>query len=180
MQTVTILCDYREKKPLPFPTTIEVLDPRYPAHKLKTTRFMIKQVKKRLDAADYIIGDEPGSVFTTGMPGSPVVVERKYTLNELYDNLFREGTNRRNFDACLTNMKKFARPHLFVEGSLGRLYSSIENAPPGIVIDELQRQCFEKEITLLILEGNTQSQRALIADYIARLLINGTLTNATC
>jgi len=185
MRSFTIIQDNREKKPLPFPKRIAVLDEGWPTH-LKTQIHDLVVVRKTIPEADYLIEAAEGiicpSVFG-GLRACPsVIIERKASLLELSANLLRSRHRRERFREILSLMRaSWTYPILMVEGGLSTLYNPPLkwdlSVPPSAAVDALLRISCEQGVPVVPIQSGTGKSRLQLGEHIARTLINGTLTH---
>jgi len=173
----TILIDKREKKPLVFPAALEILDPRALPTEQKAITVRLKTRAETLKTADYALADSPCNCYA--LSERSVIVETKRSIDEIAANCL-SLSKRRNFVAQLTRMSEsWRRPHLIVEGGLPTLSTTYPSSKvnPALALDALQRLCLEYGVTLIPIPGSTPAARRRTADYVARLLINGTIVH---
>lgn len=176
MRNVRIVIDSREKKPLEFADFLGILNPDTLPEQKSTTPFRIHKDKQTLEAADYILADEHGVLYTLENSPHAGVIETKRSMHEVAQNLF-DSHRRRNFLACLTRMReRFSHPLLLLEGGFDHLDDDAHHVDPGIVMDGLQRICMQNRIHLAILPTSTPRQRRLCGEFVARWLINAMLS----
>lgn len=168
--TWTILQDDREKTPLLFPKHIVMLDPNSVPWNPRTITVSLQIKKARLTTGDYALeGHE-----------SKVLIERKKNLSELHQNLLTLSGRRRFVDCCLRLKSACTRPILILEGTVASLIKAPRHhmaCDPWIVIDALQRICLEHGIWIQYLSSTTLDQRRAVGEEVARILINGAVTN---
>lgn len=171
--SITILADCREKKPLPFPSTLRMLTFNGLPESRRETVVTLAVKQSRMEAADYALDDAPGACYS--LRGT-VIVERKAALDEIATNCL-DSSRRAHFVRCLTRMAAaFPRPFLIFEGGLPALYrASRQNPSPWLAIDALQRLCLSHNVPIINIPAGTDANRRLLADYCARLLVNGAL-----
>lgn len=175
MKTYQIIVDKREKRPLPFPAHLVMLDPQYPAVEARSMTVRLTTVRETIPTADYLVAEVPELEPGVSVLSKTVVVETKRSLEELYGNLFTHH-GRQRFVAMLTRMQVFRQRVLILDGGIEVLIPSPSvKVNPGLVADALHRLCFEHGVTLIPLAGRTIDQRRRTAEYVARLLINATL-----
>lgn len=176
MRSVRIVIDSREKKPLEFADHLGMLNPDCLPEQKSTSAFRILKEKRTLEAADYVLADEHGVLYTLENSSSAGVIETKRSMHEVAQNLF-DSHRRRNFIACLSRMReRFSHPLLLLEGGFDHLDEDDQYIAPGLVIDGLQRICMQNRIQLAILPTSTPRQRRLCGEYVARWLINAMLS----
>lgn len=160
----TILVDTREQTPLPIPANLTMQDPAW-GGRMKLSTVRVDTVRTKLDEGDYALEGHRGLVL----------VERKASLREVAGNCL--GRDRDRFVSCLDRLRSAcSHPTLMLESTtLRRGHEAREMAG----LDSLQRLCLERGISLLIMPVSTQPQRRLVGEWIARLLINGALTDGT-
>ena len=163
-----ILQDTREKKPLLFPETLTFLDDTKPPWFRRPVRVRLRVEKFPLKTGDYcLLGYEKVGL-----------VERKGSLREVAGYcLTKDGCRR--FASQVDRLKEeSALPYLLLEGTpldLLRATKYVEN--PGLAMDSFQRFLLKKEIPLILLPAATTTARKSVGEWVARLLINGTLTH---
>lgn len=174
-----IVQDSREKKPLPFPRSLELLSYTASPCKQIPVRVNIQVISTTLQAADYILDDHPTNAYLGVGASTACIIERKYSLDELHTNIFNRK-RRASFIRCLDRMAEgWNFPLLLLEGTLSSLYNNTRpEVHGGLVMDEVMRLCLSRGVGLQIAEGNTQSKRRKIAEHAARFLFNGALTHA--
>lgn len=167
----TILQDDREKTPLLFPSNMVMLDDAHVPCDRRSCTVSVTVVKKRLATGDYALeGFE-----------SKVLVERKKHLPELFSNLLTPTGRERFVKACDRLRSECAHPILILEGTIGHLVRTARaqlDVDPWLVVDALHRICLERRIQILYLPATTPEQRRSVGEEVARLLINGAITNA--
>ena len=167
----TIFQDDREKTPLIFPADIVMLDDTHLPCARKTCTVSLTVVKKRLQTGDYALKDFE----------SRVLVERKKHLLELASNLLTPSGRERFVSACDRLRLECSHPILILEGSVAHLVRTARSQldyDPWLVVDALHRICLERRIQILYLPAATPEQRKSVGEEVARLLINGAITNA--
>lgn len=179
MTTYTIYVDAREKKPLPFPATLQLTDMSRPSFASRLDTVALKTQTKTLKTADYLLGptsvDHPLGFGAAYSSESVVAIETKRSLSEIAGNVL-PSHGRKLFVDCLRRLSSFPRALLLVEGGLSTLYS---NPLPGTSFspicarDHLISLCFQYGVHLHMLDGTTPASRLRNADYVARLLILG-------
>jgi len=167
---ITLLVDDREKKPLPFPSTLVFLDPsKSPTDKVSTTIRLVTE-KTRLETADYLVKGDP----TVGG------IERKGSISEIAQNCLTFN-GRRKFTDCLKRLKDtFKHPLLFFEGDIHKIQTAKIHIPgkpfnPGIAVDALIRITLEYNIPMHTMPCTTIGQRRATGEWAARFLINTAL-----
>ena len=152
-----------------FPSTLCFLDDQLPPTKLKSTTVRVQVVEATMKTGDYaLMGHE-----------SDVLVERKGSLREVAGNcLTKDG--RRRFIAQVDRLREECKkPYLMLEGTPQDLLKPCRNVPkPFLALDAFQRILMERGVPILLLPGNTVSARRALGEWVARLLINGTFSNA--
>jgi len=185
MRSFTIIQDDREKKPLPFPKRLAVLDEGWPTH-LKTYMTDLVVVRKTIPEADYLIEAATGVISPAvfgGLKACPsVIVERKASLLELAQNLLRSRHRRQRFRDILTIMRDgWTYPILMVEGGLSTLYNPPTkwdlDVPPSAAVDALLRISCEIGVPIVPFPSGTGKSRYVLGEHVARTLINGTITH---
>lgn len=181
MKAFVILVDSREQAPLPFPPFITFLDSHYRATDRRTLRIPLVVRKATLGAADYAPLSAPLAIYSPGTGRPAGIVERKFSIDEVAGNTVTGDARRANFVACLKNMRRAwgSRARLLLDGGWGALYhpSSITLDTACCARDALQRLELEYSVPIIPLASHTPTQRARIADWVARWLINSTLTS---
>ena len=107
-----------------------------------------------------------------------VLIERKGCVREVAGNcLTKDG--RRRFIAQVDRLKEAAKyPYLMLEGTPQGLMKPDVNVPkPFLALDALQRILLERNVPLLLLPSGTVESRRSLGEWVARLLINGALTD---
>lgn len=173
----TILRDKREKRPLAFPDMIQVLDPNTLPTKQVCVQVHLTCEDVTLPTADYVLGEDKANCYTCA---GAAVVERKYTLDEIATNVF-DFHRRSLFVDQLKRMRDtWKYPVLVFEGGLDRLYKPTRNTPiPGLVVSALQRLSFEYCVPIIPVPSATTTQRQLLAEHVAQILVNGAICNGT-
>ena len=70
------------------------------------------------------------------------------------------------------------RPFLLLEGTPMDLQRpTLHVDKPGLALDSFQRILFERQVPLILLPAGTTSARRSVGEWVARLLINGALSN---
>lgn len=164
----TIIQDTREKKPLKFPANLKVLDDKYPPHKQRVTTIRIHTLVEKLEAGDYLLqGYEDNTI-----------IERKGSLREIAKNCLNEKDRVRFIKALVKLKNACDHPILMLEGTPLQMEKPCKNVPhPACAIDGLMRLIREYDIELILLPGTTYSHRRACANWVARLLIAGAITN---
>lgn len=167
----TILQDDREKTPLLFPANMVMLDDAHVPCDRRSCTVSLTVTKKRLQTGDYALeGFE-----------SRVLIERKKHLPELFANLLTPTGRERFVKACDRLRSECRHPILILEGTIGHLVRTARaqlDVDPWLVVDALHRICLERRIQILYLPAATPEQRKSVGEEVARLLINGAITNA--
>ena len=164
----TIIQDTREKKPLKFPANLKMLDDRYPPVKQRMITVRLHTVVEKLDAGDYLLqGHE-----------DKTIIERKGSLREIATNCLNEK-DRVRFIKSLVKLKNACdHPVLMLEGTPLEMERPGPNVPnPACATDALMRLMREYNIEFILLPGKTYSHRRACANWVARLLITGAITN---
>lgn len=167
----TIIQDDREKTPLLFPAHMVMLDDAHIPCDRRSCTVAITTIKKRMTTGDYALeGHE-----------SKVLIERKKHLPELFTNLLTLTGRKRFVLACDRLRSECTHPILILEGTISHLVRTARptlDVDPWLVVDALHRICLERHIQILYLPSTTPDQRRSVGEEVARLLINGALTNA--
>ena len=164
----TIIQDTREKKPLKFPANLKVLDDKYPPHKQRVTTIRIHTLVEKLEAGDYLLQGHEGNT----------IIERKGSLREIAKNCLNEKDRVRFIKALVKLKNACDHPILMLEGTPLQMEKPCKNVPhPACAIDGLMRLIREYDIELILLPGTTYSHRRACANWVARLLIAGAITN---
>ena len=157
----SILVDTREKKPLRFPSFMPML--RSPLVG-DTTTVQIHTIKQKLDTADYVL---QGFEHLTG-------IERKGSIREVANNCLTFDRDR--LRRCLDRMRKeFRYPILLLEGTVKTLLSDRRVHKPYRALDALHRLLAEYRIPLLMLPSASHSNRQIMGETVARILINNAI-----
>lgn len=164
-----ILIDAREKKCLAIPPYLHF----FPDNRHNRPELIKLQTRKQvLDAGDYLLSafDFPLNLYCTSNAGA---VETKRTFSEIADNLF-DYRHRGRFDRALAKLRTcFRFPLLIVEGGLTTLATqSYSKVPPGALQDAFISAMMRHNIPYLLTPSNTPTQRRLLAEYVARFLLN--------
>jgi len=164
----TIIQDTREKKPLRFPSNLKVLDDKTPTHKQRIITVRLHTVKDKLDAGDYLLQGYEGNT----------IIERKGSLREIAKNCLNYK-DRTRFIKSLKKLREACKhPILMLEGTPLQMEKPCKNVPhPEAAVDGLMRLIREYDIELILLPGTTYSHRRACANWVARLLIAGAITN---
>ena len=164
----TIIQDTREKKPLKFPANLKVLNDNFPAHKQRIATIRLHVIEDKLEEGDYLLQGYEGNT----------IIERKGSLREIAKNCLNEK-DRVRFVKSLQKLKNACKhPILMLEGTPLQMEKPCKNVPnPGAAIDGLMRLIREYDIELILLPGTTYSHRRACANWVARLLIAGAITN---
>ena len=164
----TIIQDTREKKPLKFPANLKVLDDKYPPHKQRITTIRIHTLVEKLEAGDYLLQGYEGNT----------IIERKGSLCEIAKNCLNEKDRVRFIKALVKLKNACEHPILMLEGTPLQMEKPCKNVPnPACAVDGLMRLIREYDIELILLPGKTYSHRRACANWVARLLIAGAITN---
>ncbi len=158
-----ISVDTRERQPLPFPRHLVLPNPRFPpwVRSKKTDR--VEVIREALPTGDYLLkGFEAATL-----------IERKGRLREVVKNVLDER-DRRRFVSCLKRLRSECQfPVLLLEGTPLSLLGRREDPDYRLGLSELIRLLRVHQVELLLLPGNSASQRAATGEYAARLLIAG-------
>jgi len=163
-----VVVDSREKKPLPLPRHLTLLNDLYPPEQKSVRTVTIHQVKEPLPSGDYLLrGHEDRTI-----------VERKGSLREVFQNCLSK--DRQRFVDALGRLSESSdRPTLLVEADLPGLQRGVGGLSPNEVsagFDSLLRTCGDLGVQLFVLPGRTLPQRRLAGEFLLRLLINGALS----
>ena len=167
---IVILVDDREKKPLPFPSTIVMLNPHHQPHLKKQVTVQITTQKARLKTADYLV---QGADTVGG-------IERKGAISEVAQNCLVQA-GRKKFIDCLQRLQDtFKYPLLLFEGDIHKIQTAKMHGPgppfnPGIAVDALIRLTVEYKVPIFMMACTTIAQRRATGEWAARLLINTAL-----
>jgi len=170
-RTWTIIQDDREKTPLLFPSHLVMLDAAHPPCDRRSCTVALTVTKKRLVTGDYALAGHE----------SKVLIERKKHLPELFKNLLTPSGRERFVAACDRLRSECEHPILLLEGNIEHLVRTARptlDVDPWLVVDALHRICLERRIQVLYLSASTPNHRRSVGEEVARLLINGALTNA--
>lgn len=161
----TILIDKREKKPLPFPDHLVVMDHRSSADDPRLTTVILKTKYETLETGDYVLeGYEKAGV-----------VERKKDLVELHGNLC-SATGRARFLRELERFRSFSSPALLLETSHGeKAPVAFENYRPTAVRDLLLMLCVSRSIPLMTFNATSLTARRNSAEWAASFLIQAAI-----
>jgi len=169
-----IAVDDREKRPLPLPQNIVMLDPE--AGKPVTVR--IHAIKRRLEHADYVVDPEGVPYWVPGFTGAGLV-ERKLSIDEIAQNVLIPDKLRR-FDAQLAAMRRmWAYPVLLLEATPARFARPTFRTPapaPSVAHDVFQRLLLKHGVSLHFCPGPSITDRGALGEWTVRLLINAQLT----
>ena len=163
-----IIQDTREKKPLKFPANLKVLNDNFPPHKQRIVTIRLHTLQEKLEAGDYLLqGHE-----------SNTIIERKGSLREIAKNCLNEK-DRVRFIKSLQKLRDACdHPILMLEGTPLQMEKPCPNVVcPGAAVDALMRLIREYNTELILLPGKTYSHRRACANWVARLLIAGAITN---
>lgn len=161
----TILTDTREQTPLSFPSHLPLLDPnRQPQSRTSLTVKLGGRTQK-LDAGDYALeGYE-----------RVCLVERKGSIRELAKNCLT--ADRTRFIAALDRLRAAClHPYVLVEGTLTDMAQDPNVPDWWTALDSLQRLLLERNIGLIFLPNKGAIQRRMIGEWVARLLVNSSLS----
>lgn len=125
MNTLRVLIDDRERKPLPLPSNLVVVRGNG-----SMTTLPVSYSRKRLDTADYMLDGFPD-----------VGVERKNSIREVAENCHPQSRDRARFIRCLKRLSKYRRSLLLVEGNTMSLVG------PGV--PDKNRVCMDHLFMLL-------------------------------
>lgn len=167
--TWTILIDEREKKPLPFPDHLSVMDHGSSASNPRLTTVMLRTKKATLKTGDYVLeGHE-----------SAGCIERKQHLVELHGNLCTtEGRTR--FLKELDRFREYSHPCIVLESpspDKRHPHPDVKYSPTA-VRDMLLMVCVSRKIPLLTFTCTTDSQRRLCAEWTASFLIQAAISSS--
>ena len=163
-----IIQDSREKKPLKFPANLMVLDDNFPASKQRMVTVRLHTVVEKMDAGDYLLQGYEGNT----------IIERKGSLREIAKNCLNEKDRIRFIKSLKKLQNACTHPVLMLEGTPLEMERPCQNVPnPACAIDALMRLMREYKIEMILLPGKTYSHRRACANWVARLLITGALTN---
>lgn len=163
-QDWTVLVDTRERRPLPFPETIALLDDTKPPHWKRMVTARLRRKPLRLETGDYALeGYE-----------KRCLVETKRGARELVGNCLTRDRDR--FVSCLDRLSSACDiPILVVEGTLHHLYQEEDGEA---ALDSLTRLCCERRILLSFCPADTQVARIGLASWIARTLVSAAVQPA--
>jgi len=153
---VTVLVDSREQKPLLFPK-IMVAGGR--------GRQIVTETVK-LGAGDYMLKSYLHD-------GPCVIVERKASISEIFNNMLDPKDSRRQkraFDKLVTACDY---PILIIEGSVGSLSRVTKYAPdPALALDALLRETMVRGIHLWFVgECGMPAKRRMVGELIVRAML---------
>lgn len=172
-----IAVDDREKRPLPLPANIVMLDP----DTMEPVAVKIHAVKKRLEHADYVIDPEGVPYWVPGLRGAGLI-ERKLSIDEIANNVLVPD-RRRRFEAQLAAMRKmWAYPILLLEATpakFARATFRTPNPAPAIAHDLFQRLLLKHGVSLHFCPGPSITDRAALGEWTVRLLINAQIQTPT-
>lgn len=176
MKTFKLIVDTREQNPLPIPGYLdEWLDPTSLPTTPQSQRVKIEVVRRGLEAADYVLEDDPGLLYTAEGTKGAAIVERKASIDELSDNVF-SPVRRPALIRLLSRMReRWTHPCLLVEGGLSTLFRPSRKVPTGLVIDGLQRLSLEYSVPIQLIDGRGLTQRAHVGEWVVRYLLNATV-----
>lgn len=171
-----IIVDTREQHPLPIPDVLDpFLDPNSFPTDPKGVRVIIEKQRRALEAADYVLADEAGTLYTSEASRGAAIIERKASIDELSDNVFAPH-RRPSFIRLLTRMReKWSDPVLFIEGGLSTVSRGSRKHPTGLVIDGLQRLSLEYKVPIQLIDGRGHSQRLFAGEWVLRYLLNASV-----
>ena len=161
--------DTREKTPLIFPSHIILLCPKYLPEARVATNCRIIVEELTLPTGDYRAKADP-----TG-----IIIERKKHLSEVARNVLTKLGRRRFVAECVRLNCECNRPYFLLEGSMAELlrsYSPIKDESPWLAYDALERLALEHGVTMLYLPSSSVTQRRVVGEQIAHLLVNGAIT----
>lgn len=154
-----VLVDEREKKPFVFPEYLVCMDPTKDPCRQSGITVRLRTQKRTLKTGDYAID------------GSPAVVERKGSIDEITQNLLTPDGRRRFTDCCKRLRDTTTSPMLLLEGQVGAPEPKAGKPHPGIAVDALMRILQEYAIGLMVLPTATPNQRRAAGEWTARWLI---------
>jgi len=164
----TIIQDTREKKPLKFPANLKVLDDSFSPTKQRLITVRLHTIKDKLDAGDYLLQGHESST----------IIERKGSLREIAKNCLNEKDRIRFIKSLQKLRNACTHPVLMLEGTPLLMEKPCKNVPhPAAAVDGLLRLLREYSIEMILLPGTTYSHRRACANWVARLLITGAITN---
>ena len=164
----TIQQDTREKTPLIFPSHTLLLCPKYLPTDRITTSVRIHIEETTLPTGDYRLKDAPTSV----------IIERKKHLSEVARNCLTKLGRRRFAAECVRLRCECNRPYFLLEGSVASLlrdYIPIKDESPWLAYDALERLALEYGVSMLYLPSSSTTQRRVVGEQMAHLLINGAI-----
>lgn len=158
----TVLCDTREKRALPLPSTLVVKDwgHFYPGERTTTVRIQTEEVA--LTTGDYCLkGHE-----------STCLIERKGSLRELEKNLMDSQDRERFFNQLRRLRASTRNPVLFVEGDpLSWHQKRTDKINPHLLRDCLLGSCLQFGVQLVLLPCNSVGARRAAAEWLISTLI---------
>jgi len=155
---LSVSVDTREKRPLVFPANLPVLQ-GHPSCRHSTRVVPVVVARATLETGDY------------AAEGSPVVIERKGSLQEIQENCL--GPDRPRFLRALDRLAKAAHPIVLLEGSPADLLTVTQRTPnPHLVVDAFLRDVYERGIRLIVLPTKTMDQRRAAGELVARIFWN--------
>lgn len=162
---LAITVDTRERRPLLFPSHLPVLQ-GHPSCRHSTRVVPVAVSVRTLETGDY------------ASEGSPVVVERKGSLQEIQGNCI--GDDRPRFLRALDRLAAAAHPILLLEGTPADLLTATPRTPnPHLVMDAFLRDVYERGIRLLVLPTKTIDQRRAAGELVARIFWNSALVHSS-
>ena len=161
---LSISVDTREKRPLVFPAHLPVLQ-GHPSCRHSTRIVPVAVDRRTLETGDY------------ASTSSPIVVERKGSLQEIQENCL--GTDRPRFLRALDRLASTPHPILLLEGTPADLLTSTQRTPnPHFAVDAFLRDVYERGIRLLILPTKTLEQRRAAGELVARIFWNSSAVHS--
>jgi len=163
-KSYTILTDSREKRPLPIPEHITVLDPavRRPSKHSGKTVQIINRIS-RMETGDYACAEAP---FHS-------LIERKGCLREICGNTLTDDRSR--FIDCLDRLSQSClHPYLLLTASP----SSLHDVEYEVGLSALNRLLLPRRISCIMVPASTHQGRHRIGTLIAHLLIEGAIADA--
>jgi len=159
--TIILLQDAREKTPLTFPSTINILTSSNP---YRVVPHFVHVVKKTLITGDYAIQGAEDACL----------VERKGSLQEVAMNC-TDDRDRPRFIRSLERLSSSCRhPVLLFEGDMKAVLKPTPRLPnPGPALDALFRLLLDYRISFHTYRPTSMADRRTCGELVVRLLFAG-------
>ena len=159
-QTVTVLIDAREKKPLTFPAHMVVLDRKALPTAGKSRTVTVRTQSETMKTGDY------------RLVGGKSAIERKGSFEEIANNCLTTDGRRRFMDCCRRLRDECHTACLLFEGAIGGFEVRAGLPHPGVATDALLDIIGEHGLPLMLLPLSTVGQRRAAGEWALRWLLS--------